>query len=210
MIPNLITEDQLLTPGSEKLFNEKIVTRDSKQYRMWNPYQSKLAAAIKKGVKVPDIKSNARILYLGAAHGYTVSYLSDCLPEGKLFAVEFSPTVAQDLVFNLGRRENVLPIIGDAQHPEEYFSTVLMADVIIQDIAQKNQAQIFLRNMNVFGSKDTIGILVVKAKSIDVSSKTKAIYQRVKKELDDEVQIIDSKPLGPFERDHAIFVCRKK
>lgn len=47
------------------------------EYRVWNPFRSKLAAAILGGVDKIHIKPGAKVLYLGAASGTTVSHVAD-------------------------------------------------------------------------------------------------------------------------------------
>lgn len=46
------------------------------EYRVWNPFRSKLAAAIIGGVENVWIKPESKVLYLGAASGTTVSHVS--------------------------------------------------------------------------------------------------------------------------------------
>lgn len=70
-----------LTPG-ESVYNEKRipVTEESGEkieYRVWNAYRSKLAATILGGVENFEIKPGAKVLYLGAASGTTVSHVAD-------------------------------------------------------------------------------------------------------------------------------------
>lgn len=47
------------------------------EYRAWNPFRSKLAAAILGGVDQIHIKPGVKVMYLGAASGTTVSHVSD-------------------------------------------------------------------------------------------------------------------------------------
>ena len=47
------------------------------EYRVWNPFRSKLAAAILGGIDQIHIKPAAKVLYLGAASGTTVSHVAD-------------------------------------------------------------------------------------------------------------------------------------
>lgn len=47
------------------------------EYRVWNPFRSKLAAAIMGGVDAIHMAPGSRVLYLGAASGTTVSHVSD-------------------------------------------------------------------------------------------------------------------------------------
>jgi len=79
-------EDALVTkslvPG-ESVYNEKRIqvpdenTGDKIEYRVWNAYRSKLAATILGGVDSFEVKPGARVLYLGAASGTTVSHVAD-------------------------------------------------------------------------------------------------------------------------------------
>lgn len=44
---------------------------------MWNPFRSKLAAAILGGVDQIHMPPGSKVLYLGAASGTTVSHVAD-------------------------------------------------------------------------------------------------------------------------------------
>ncbi|KAL8493651.1 hypothetical protein ACS0TY_024729 [Phlomoides rotata] len=110
------------------------------EYRVWNPFRSKLAAAILGGVDNVWIKPGAHVLYLGAASGTTVSHVSDIVgPEGVVYAVEFSHRSGRDLVNMAKKRTNIIPIIEDARHPAKYRMLVVMVDVIFSDVAQPDQ-----------------------------------------------------------------------
>ncbi|KAL8519302.1 hypothetical protein ACS0TY_010298 [Phlomoides rotata] len=133
-----------LVPG-EAVYNEKRVSVQNEdgtkvEYRVWNPFRSKLAAAILGGVDNVWIKPGARVLYLGAASGTTVSHVSDIVgPEGVVYAVEFSHRSGRDLVNMAKKRTNIIPIIEDARHPAKYRMLVGMVDVIFSDVAQPDQ-----------------------------------------------------------------------
>lgn len=47
------------------------------EYRVWNPFRSKLAAAVLGGVEQIHMPPGSKVLYLGAASGTTVSHVSD-------------------------------------------------------------------------------------------------------------------------------------
>ncbi|CAI5745828.1 unnamed protein product [Peronospora destructor] len=60
------------------------------EYRVWNPFRSKIAAAILGGVDSIWITPGAKVLYSGGASGTTVSHVSDIVrPTGAMYAVEF-------------------------------------------------------------------------------------------------------------------------
>ena len=197
-----------ITPGV-KFFEEETIRENGEEYRNFNPTRSKLAAGAVKGIKETGIQSGSGVLYLGAAHGYTVSFVSDIIgSSGFIFAVDFAPRVVRDLVFVAEKRENIAPILADANRPESYFHRIAAVDVLYQDIAQKNQTEIFLKNAGLFLKKGGYGIIAVKARSIDVTKEPKKIFHEVKNELEKEMAIIDYRILEPFQRAHAIFVLR--
>ncbi|MCP3682435.1 MAG: fibrillarin-like rRNA/tRNA 2'-O-methyltransferase [bacterium] len=196
------------TPGL-KFFEEILVNKESTEYRVWDVKKSKLAAAIVKGLSVMPIRQDSTVLYLGAAHGYTVSYISDIANKGFIFALDFAPRVVRDLIFVAEKRENIAPIMADAKMPESYSKNVMQADIIYQDIAQRDQTGIFLKNADLFLKKGGFGILAVKSRSIDVSQRPRDVYQTVRKELEKTMKVVDYRILDPFQKDHALFVCKK-
>ena len=47
------------------------------EYRVWNPFRSKLAAAVLGGVENIYMPPGSKVMYLGGASGTTVSHVSD-------------------------------------------------------------------------------------------------------------------------------------
>jgi len=193
------------TPFSEKTYREKNI-----EYREFDPTRSKLAAAIVKGSTNIGIRKGDVILYLGASHGYTVSFVSDMVgTEGLIFGVDPAPRVMRDLVFLSEQRKNIVPILADANHPEEYETRICGADIVYQDIAQKNQAEIFLENCRLFLKKGGYGLLAVKARSIDAKKKSKQIFEEIRKKVEKELTVIDFRNLEPLEKDHCMIIVKK-
>lgn len=203
--------DKLFTVNPEgckgiKVYNEQLITEDDKEYRSWNPFRSKLAAALLKGLFL-DIGSGYHILYLGAATGTTVSHLSDIVTDGCVYAVETSPVAARKLLKVAEQRPNIIPILADANHPERYQSLVPAVDLVYQDISQRNQADIFTRNIMMYLKSGGAGLIMVKARSIDVALKPKQAYELVCSYLQKQkFKIKRTVELAPFEKDHAAIV----
>lgn len=187
-----------------RVYNEKILKKNGKEYRSWNPYRSKMAGAILKGAKMP-IKKDSRILYLGVANGTTASHFSDIVLDGIIYGVEISFRAMKDFIKLCEQRYNLIPILADANKPERYKAIVESIDLIYQDIAQRNQVQIFLKNMEKFEPKN--GIMMAKARSIDVSKKPDEVFKEVKKKIEEKHKIKKAIKLAPYAKDHiAIFV----
>ncbi len=193
-------------------FDENIVIEKGIAYREWEPRRSKLGAALIKKISQIGLKEGNVVLYLGASHGYTPSFVSDIVGKGGfIFALEFSPESARDLVHICEQRSNMAPVIANANYPEEYKDkVVLQADVVYQDIAQKNQVEIFMKNCNAYLKSGGFGLLAIKARSIDVTRRPSDIFREVRIELEKHIAIVDYKELNPYEKDHAFFVCKKR
>lgn len=192
------------------IYGEQLKNINGKEYRSWNPYRSKLAAALLKKKLPFSLSEDATILYLGAATGTTVSHLSDLVPSGIIYAIEHSPVSMKKLLTVVEHRKNIIPILEDANHPDRYFPIVSQVDLVYQDISQRNQADIFIRNMNQYLKPEGTGIIMVKARSIDVSLPPKKAYAIVKQELiNHHITIEQSFALSPYEKDHAAMIVKQ-
>lgn len=189
-----------------RVYNEKLVKFKGIEFRSWNPFRSKLAAAILNGLDF-SIKPDSKILYLGAATGTTVSHISDIIKDGMIYSVESSPVAVKSLINLSKKRNNIIPILGDANHPDRYSSIVPNVDMIYQDISQRNQAEIFIINIEKYLKKNRLGILMIKARSIDVSLKPNQAYDIVCSKLEENNLKIKHKiDLSPYEKDHAAII----
>lgn len=195
----------------QKVYTERIVRSKGAEYREWNPEKSKLGAAIYNGMSQIGIKPGSKVLYLGAATGTTCSHVSDMIgEEGELYALDFAPRTQRNLVFLTETRDNMACILDDAKKPENYCDRIPKVDVIFQDVAQRDQAKIFIKNCKACLKEGGFGLIAVKAKSIDVRRKPKEIFAEVREMLEAEFPIVDSRSLEPFQGDHYMFVIKKK
>ncbi|CAG9138403.1 unnamed protein product [Plutella xylostella] len=181
---------------------------DKVEYRVWNPFRSKLAAAIMGGVDSIHMPPGSRVLYLGAASGTTVSHVSDIVgPEGLVYAVEFSHRSGRDLINVAKKRTNIIPIIEDARHPLKYRMLVGMVDTIFADVAQPDQARIVSLNAQHFLKNGGHFVISIKASCIDSTAQPEAVFAaEVKKLQADKLKPQEQLTLEPYERDHAVVV----
>jgi len=180
------------------------------EYRVWNPFRSKLAAAILGGVENIYIKPGTKLLYLGAASGTTVSHCSDIVgPTGVVYAVEFSQRSGRDLIEMAKKRTNVIPIIEDARHPLKYRMLVGMVDTIFADVAQPDQARIVALNAQYFLKNGGHFVISIKANCVDSTVEPEVVFAREVEKLQKErFKPEEQLTLEPFERDHAVVVGR--
>jgi precorrin-6y C5,15-methyltransferase (decarboxylating) CbiE subunit len=191
-----------------KVNDKKILTISNEEFRIWDPFHSKLAAMILKGLSLP-VRKDSTFLYLGAANGTTVSHVSDIVENGMVYAVEISPRAMKDLIRVSIPRRNIVPILADAMDPGSYRNMVPEVDFLYQDIAQREQARIAIRNTELFLKKDGIMVLIIKAKSIDSIKKTKEVFKTEIKKLGGIFKIRQLFDLEPFHKDHLAVMAQK-
>ncbi len=200
---------QNLTPG-QNVYGEKLIQEGEVELRLWNPKRSKLAAAIINGLKEMPIKKNSRVLYLGAATGTTASHISDIACEGTVYCVEFSQRSFRELFVNSADRNNMVPILADARNPHSYLHLVEKCDVIYQDVAQVEQAQILIDNAHFYLKDCGCVMIAIKARSINSAKGPKSVIKAEISKLKKYFKILESLDLGPYEKDHEMTIGELK
>ncbi|MCW4015739.1 MAG: fibrillarin-like rRNA/tRNA 2'-O-methyltransferase [Candidatus Bathyarchaeota archaeon] len=212
-----------LEDGSQKLgtknlavgnavYGERLVKFEGNEYRVWDPYRSKLAAAIVRGLKTVPVYPNHKVLYLGAASGTTPSHVSDIVgDDGHVYCVEFASRSLRELVNSVCTlRYNISPILADARVPESYSRMVERVDSIYCDVAQPEQAKLLADNADMFLADGGWVLLAIKAQSIDVTKEPSVVFQN-------EIAVLESRGfhvkevvgLEPFDKAHAMVVAQK-
>ena len=199
------------SPGY-RVYGEKLESENGVEYRMWDLYRSKLAGAIHKGLKEMPIKPGSIVLYLGASTGTTPSHVSDIVGEdGGVYCVEFAQRSMRDLISVCEKRSNMLPIMGDARQPQEYADQIDgKVDVIYQDVAQPDQADIFLKNSRMFLKKGGWGMIAIKSQSIDVTRQPKKVFEEFVAQMGPEIDVSDQIELTPYDLEHLFISGKKK
>ena len=189
------------------VYGERLIKIKGVEFRIWDPFRSKLAGAMIKGLKFLPIRYGSKVLYLGASTGTTASHVSDIVGSGGLvYCVESASRVARELITRVATyRQNIIPIVEDARKPYAYFSLTGKVDVVYCDIAQPDQTDIGITNCYTYLKNGGYFIVVIKARSIDVTKEPKDVVDGEVAKLEaksfDVKQVIN---LQPFDKDHAI------
>jgi fibrillarin-like rRNA methylase len=102
----LVTKN--LFPG-ESVYGEKRISVDvggdgvdaaKVEYRVWNPFRSKLAAGVLGGMDKIFIAPGSKVLYLGAASGTSVSHVADIVGPVCVLWNNLSPVLLSDAPFS--------------------------------------------------------------------------------------------------------------
>jgi len=191
-------------------YGEELVIRDGEEYRLWDPFRSKLAAAILKGLPNDVLKEGDKVLYLGTSTGTTPSHVSDLLgPTGLLVGVELAPRVAREFVENVARkRSNVIPFVADARDPSKY--SLMQVDLVYCDIAQQDQTEIAMANCDRLLREGGRLVLILKARSIDSLKDPKEVFHEETGKLEAKgFEVLEVIDLKPFDKDHALVLASR-
>ena len=196
-------------PGT-RVYGERVVREGKDEFRFWDPYRSKLSAAMLRGLKGMPIKPGSSVLYLGAASGTTASHVSDVVGgKGVVYCVEFAPRSMRDLLGVCEVRKNMLPILADARMPEDYKKYIKgKVDVLYEDVADPSQAGILLANARAFLKKGGCAMIAIKSQSIDVAQRPEKTYEKVLAELKGAFEVLERMDLRPFDKDHLFVLAR--
>ncbi|HKM41866.1 MAG TPA: fibrillarin-like rRNA/tRNA 2'-O-methyltransferase [Methanocorpusculum sp.] len=193
----------LVSEGPGGVYNERMLGN----YRVWDPYRSKLAALWYLD-KTTTLDKDEIVLYLGAANGTTVSHVADYVES--VYAVEFAPRPMEDLLVVAKKRKNIIPIYADATRPVLYASLLEPADLLYQDVAQPNQAGIAVKHLPFLKSGGRL-ILMLKTRSVDIRKSPDEVFADTCEELKEGGYIVEKSTwLNPYHQDHAAIICRKE
>lgn len=194
------------------VYGERLIRHEGGEYRVWDAFRSKLAAAITKNLKNVPIKPSHKVLYIGAASGTTASHISDIVgAQGHVYCVEFAARALRELVNNVcAYRANMSPILEDARFPERYAMFIGgKVDDVYCDVAQPEQAKILADNADLFLKTSGWILLAVKAQSIDVTEDPSEVYKREIKVLKNRGFTIEEVVhLEPYDIAHAMIVAQ--
>ena len=176
------------------------------EWRLWNPRRSKLGALFEHGADT-GFDGGETVLYLGAASGTTVSHVADFA--GPTYAVEFAPRPMRDLLAVAESRERLFPLLEDARKPDGYAHVVEPVDVLVQDVATRDQARVAVENSR-FLQADGRLVAAIKARSEDVTREPDAVFEDALDDLRSTYEIRETKRLEPYHDDHLGVIARPK
>lgn len=210
--PNVFTEKGRLytrSPFKKSTTGARVIER-AEYYHEWDPYRSKIAAALTRKLERLLIAEDSRVLYLGCGSGTTVSHISDIVRDGIVFAVDISEKEMRLLYVLLKDRMNVAPVLADARDPHSIGTCVgTDVDVIIQDIASRDQVDIFARSARHLLRSGGEVYLSLKTKSISSTSPPTRTLDEVKERLRREFTLLRSVNLRGYQDHHWLLHLRK-
>jgi len=143
------------------------------------------------------------VVYLGAAGGERAAAIAR--QATSVLAVEKSPVAGLRLVERAKAQADLVPVVGDARQPEAYGPLVPELGLLVQDVAQPDQVEIFLDNADRF--QPDRGYLAVKARSIAVDRPPEQVFDRARERVAEEADVREIVSLDPHHEDHVMIVA---
>ena len=191
-------------------YKENLVEMNGKQHSIWNPYMSKLAAAIINGMEIFPILKKTKILYLDPTSEKTIKHISDIVGiNGKIFVVRNIMKNSKNFLEQIAKnRSNIFTIIPDKTNPARLTGMTEMVDVIYIDIADHNQTEIAIQNCKNHLKIGGFLMLIVPTKNIDFANNPSKKNQEERKKLQTSFDIIQEINLTDFFKEYSMVIAK--
>ena len=191
-------------------YKENLVEMNGKQHSIWNPYMSKLAAAIINGMEIFPILKKTKILYLDPTSEKTIKHISDIVGiNGKIFVVRNIMKNSKNFLEQIAKnRSNIFTIIPDKTYPARLTGMTEMVDVIYIDIAEHNQTEIAIQNCKNHLRIGGFLMLIVPTKNIDFTNNPSKKNQEERKKLQTSFDIIQEINLTDFFKEYSMVIAK--
>ena len=193
-----------------EVYNEKLIKINGKQYNLWNPYTSKLAAAIVNGMEIFPILKKTKVLYLNDTIEKTLSHISDIIGvNGKIFILRDINENSKNFLENvMNDRTNVFTITRDNGDPAKFSSKTEMVNVVYVDITQHNETEVAIQNCKRYLTDGGFLMLVVPTKKIDFVNNPNGQNLEEIQKLQSSFEIIQQINLTDFFKEHSMIIAK--
>ena len=136
-------EEQLATKNmvkGTKTRKEKIVIVNNEEFLEWNPYKSKLAAAIRNGLQIIPIIKNSKIVCINLPEESTMLHISNIVGSGgSVFVIDVNKNKKSFLNKLVDTHENIIPIYDTIDELSFSSSITGKVDALYVDITEAEQ-----------------------------------------------------------------------
>ena len=138
-------EEQLATKNmvkGTKTRKEKIVIVNNEEFLEWNPYKSKLAAAIRNGLQILPIIKNSKVVCINLPEESTILHISNIVGSGgSVFVIGVNKNKKSFLNKLVNTQKNIIPIYDTVDELSFSSSVTGKVDVLYVDIPESEQIE---------------------------------------------------------------------
>ena len=136
-------EEQLATKNmvkGVKTRKEKIVIVNDEEFLEWNPYKSKLAAAIRSGLQILPIIKNSKVVCICPLEESTILHISNIVGNGgSVFVIDVNKNKKSFLNKLVNTHKNIIPIYDTIDELSFSSSITGKVDALYVDITEAEQ-----------------------------------------------------------------------
>ena len=138
-------EEQLATKNmvkGTKTRKEKIVIVNNEEFLEWNPYKSKLAAAIRNGLQILPIIKNSKVVCINLPEESTILHISNIVGSGgSVFVIDVNKNKKSFLNKLVNTHKNIIPIYDTVDELSFSSSITGKVDALYVDIPESEQIE---------------------------------------------------------------------
>jgi len=138
-------EEQLATKNmvkGTKTRKEKIVIVNNEEFLEWNPYKSKLAAAIRSGLQILPIIKNSKVVCINLPEESTMLHISNIVGcGGSVFVINVNKNKKSFLNKLVDTHKNIIPIYDTIDELSFSSSITGKVDALYVDIPESEQIE---------------------------------------------------------------------
>jgi len=138
-------EEQLATKNmvkGTKTRKEKIVIVNNEEFLEWNPYKSKLAAAIRNGLQILPIIKNSKVVCINLLEESTMLHISNIVGSGgSVFVIDVNKNKKSFLNKLVNTHKNIIPIYDTVDKLSSSLSITGKVDALYVDIPESEQIE---------------------------------------------------------------------
>ena len=138
-------KEQLATKNiveGTKTHKEKIVIVNDEEFLEWNPYKSKLAAAIRNGLQILPIIKNSKVVCINPLEESTILHISNIVgSEGSVFVIDVDKNKKSFLNKLVNTHKNIIPIYDTVDELSFSSSITGKVDALYVDILESEQIE---------------------------------------------------------------------
>jgi len=162
-------KEQLTTKNiveGTKTHKEKIVIVNDEEFLEWNPYKSKLAAAIRNGLQILPIIKNSKVVCINPLEDSTILHISNIVgSNGSVFVIDINKNKKSFLNKLVDTHKNIIPIYDTVDELSFSSSITGKVDALYVDLPESEQIEQIVRNYGSLLKNEGFLMLVAKKDS---------------------------------------------
>ena len=195
-------EEQLATKNlveGTKTHKEKTVIVNGEEFLEWNPYKSKLAAAIRNGLQILPIIKNSKIVCISPLEESTILHISNIVGNGgSVFVIIVDKNKKSFLNKLVDTHKNIIPIY-DTVDELSSSSITGKVDALYVDIPESEQIEMIVKKYGSLLKNDGFLMLIVKKDDNAIIEKDIAGWMAEQRAGLNKVREITTKLKSQFE-----------